>query len=551
MITVTAYSQDRIAILKKYEAIFNAKKSSLADIEANQRAMSDELKNASRFGAVIRFVDQGGRLPQPLVRTILANIVDVWSRNAIEQKGALKEDIRYIGAKLFNSSQYEGLEKISILYSLVNRINQLKEFVITIQGIPGGNLVTDDVTTFSAGDIQNQISLKLLTLREIVSSWSQTIPGTPEAGRLNLNLYSSKVFDSEKIDRLDYLIALDLLEQNFKLLRDNLSDILKQDFGGVAKDPKSGLTAYEVIRVLDEKQDFELSALRAPVLQLGIARNPDLMRLYYKTQITDLEREKKQLSEKSSLLGKILNNGDVQTITQQRQNGSNALGSPTIIPQFGEAFLDRLIELNERGNDGEFRRKFTNDAIQFALREVEINSRLEKFREYLLLVEQATIPNVETNGISQSATDKMHTEVASEVEALTKELANYADTTLRISQRLDFAQKTHKIIENEGTPLVDVDYYLRDTVVTSDAFPKMLKDFTELASTAGRLADKMNLNNFGSTGRLYRPLGGVELVETRLLGLRSMLLIVGLTLAGFFISLGFGLVKNAIRGKAV
>jgi len=58
-----------------------------------------------------------------------------------------------------------------------------------------------------------------------------------------------------------------------------------------------------------------------------------------------------------------------------------------MIPQFGDSFLDRIIELAGRNDDVKFRQQFAERMSQEALKEVEIDKDLSLYQDMLKALE--------------------------------------------------------------------------------------------------------------------------------------------------------------------
>ncbi len=155
---------------------------------------------------------------------------------------------------------------------------------------------------------------------------------------------------------------MDLLRQRGRLIRDNVEQIEARPFGNAARDPATNLSARDVGRLLTDLEDYTLKQLTAPVLSLGIAKNPEVVNLYYRSRLEELQREKQTLASKAQVL-EVANKNYQGLVgggsTAPAQPGTNGQFPPssTVIPQFGDAFLDRIIQLSQKGGDTEFRQK--------------------------------------------------------------------------------------------------------------------------------------------------------------------------------------------------
>ena len=88
-----------------------------------------------------------------------------------------------------------------------------------------------------------------------------------------------------------------------------------------------------------------------------------------------------------SLRDYILQRSGGQTVAERQQTGGAAGagmvpgGTPALIPQFGESFLDRLIELSTLNDDIEYRQGLTNRIIEESLEVAKLDRELSYYED--------------------------------------------------------------------------------------------------------------------------------------------------------------------------
>jgi len=509
-IYVAPYSPDRRLILDRYEKI-DARKATVAELSEAQEALDRELSAATQRYAVVRYTDQGFGLPQAKVATVLERIAQEWERVAIETRGVLGVEITPLPSNVFSDESFVGLEKLNAIRVIRQNIQRLRDFVDNVAGRPGGNTLQDPETGTTTTTLRSMLDRATIQLAEIPTNWpsapaSQGVRGlgTP------LNLYSDRLFDETELANLDYLIALDLLRQRGRLIRDNVDQIEARPFGNAARDPETNLSVRDVGRLLTDLEDYTLKQLTAPVLSLGIAKNPDVVNLYYRSRLEELEREKQTLASKAQVLEVANKNyqglvgGGSAPAAQPGTTGQFPPATSTVIPQLGDAFLDRIIQLSQKGGDTEFRQKLLEETVTLQQRAADTDEEIAWIKEYIDRF--GGMPG-------QAATERPQVDEAqrsyfiglldTQLPAVLTKYKEYVDITQRIADRLRVAEDIHSITMPEGEQQVGIDFYLRNGVQSSMTIEDMLKRLRDYADVANRLYGQLSAETLGRYKHLY------------------------------------------------
>lgn len=558
-IYVAPYSPDRRLILDRFDKI-DARKATVAELREAQEALDRELSAATLRYAVIRYTDQGFGLPQAKVATVLERIAQEWERVAIETRGVLGVEITPVPSNVFAEESFAGLEKLNAIRIIRQNISRLSDFVDQVAGRPGGNTLQDPETGTTTTTLRSMLDRTTIQLAEIPTNWPSA-PGAQGVSGLGtpLNLYSDRLFDEEELANLDYLIALDLLRQRGGLIRDNVEQIEARPFGNAARDPETNLSARDVGRLLADLEDYTLKQLTAPVLSLGIAKNPDVVNLYYRSRLEELQREKQTLASKAQVLEAA--NKNYQGLT-----GGNATPSPaesggnggrqfpptsaTVIPQFGDAFLDRIIELSQKGGDTEFRQKLLEETVTLQQRGADTDEEIAWIKEYIDrfggLPGQAAPQRPEVDEAQRSYFIGL---LDAQIPEVLKKYKNYVDITQRISERLRVAEDIHSITMSEGQPQINVDFYLRNGVQTSLTMEDMLKRLRDYADVANRLYGQLSAETLGRYKHLYSAASDAVLVRQPLVTRFELLFIAFAAIMVALLGLAVAFIAQKIREK--
>ena len=314
---------------------------------------------------------------------------------------------------------------------------------------------------------------------------------------LNKSLYSPRLFDISLVEDLDYLIAVDVLGQRIDLVRQNIEVLYSEQFGGIVTDPVTGLALSDLQPLLADMEQYSLQQMRAPLLQLGISKDPSRVPLYYNFRISQLQREADSLKQQVATIQnaeKRYVNGGTGSIGGSAEGGqsNSALGqTTTLIPQLGDAFLDKIISMSEKGGDTAYRQDLNKDTITLERRAIELEKQISEMRQYINLFEKA--PNdAQSKKLRNDYLDKIDQIFSTTFDRL----KIYAEVTQRISNRLRFAQEITKTF-SASPYAISGDYYLQNVSDSSVSMVDIKAELMRYAEIARNLRDKLNMERYG------------------------------------------------------
>lgn len=557
-ITIAPFAVGRSAYLAELEV--DPRRTTAAEIREARDEFQRAFDTASRRYALMSFATGSLDIPQSKIAKVMIEVARQWEKNAIEVRGALKLDMRAVQPSFFDPSVTEGLEQLTGLRLVRDKLVELRGFVDRIGDLPGGDLVVDAETGYSVEGLLSLINRTSLRLLEVPAGWSRDA-ADDRSGALGMpiNLYSARLFDSAEIQNLDYLIAIDLVRDRMRLVRDNVTRVLALPNGEVALDPETNLSARDVGRLLLDLDEFALKQLNAPVLSLGIAKNPEVVRLYYNSRLQELRREKDTLANKARVLEQA--NQTYQGITGGvgavgAAAGAEALpgfppGSSTVIPQFGDAFIDRLIELTQRGGDTQFRQDLLRQTVDLQQQATDIDAEIARIQEYINVF--SANAGVERTAEERRLAEYFVQRLNEDLPGTIEKLRDYSQIIERIAYRLRFATDIVSVsvatpvaptaVEGEEAPValapnVTADFYLRDVSVAGRATTAdILVELRNYAVVANRLYAQIGREALGSYQRLFRSASDPSAVRVPMVNQREILVLMVAGIGGFLIAL--------------
>ncbi len=264
-------------------------------------------------------------------------------------------------------------------------------------------------------------------LLNIADTWAQRAIEERGVLRLNLPIYSARIFDESRFEELDYLIGIELLLDNIELIQGNVEALKEQPNAANVVDEQSGFNLEDLDKAIRDVAEYDLRQLIDPVQELGLTRNADVVRLFYNRQLQDLRLEQRYQEERARVTRDIM-----MAYSQSNEGGSTGSlveGNP-VSPQLGDAFLDRLIEISRQGGAQEFRQALTEQVLQFRTQALETERRIEEI--------QLTLDAIEGN--VNNAEDELRASYAEEVQnslpRILNTLSNYTEIIGRLHQQL-------------------------------------------------------------------------------------------------------------------
>jgi len=274
-------------------------------------------------------------------------------------------------------------------------------------------------------------------LQGVLNAWADDAATRKGALQYQIDVLSKNILPPEIIQDEDFFVAADMLRLKLDKIRKNIDQILLLPGAKTYRSASNGnMSLGEIRSNLDDLLRFRLVPLMHWIRAFGVSEKKDLTRLYIESGIENLTLDKKAASDRARVLEESL-----LAYSQERRRSTSATGAappprssevPAMIPQFGDSFLDRIIELAGRNDDVKFRQQFAERMSQEALKEVEIDKDLSLYKDMLKALEgQSTSTRPASFGESTSKTvkerlDKVYGDLvqyAERVEAIFNEIA--------------------------------------------------------------------------------------------------------------------------------
>lgn len=220
-----------------------------------------------------------------------------------------------------------------------------------------------------------------LVLKDILRVWADR--AIVEQGVLDLNeaIYSAEIFAASQYERLDYPVAIDLLQENVELMRGDIAELRARPQADNVRDPETGLRLIDLDKRLQDILRYELAEVIDPVRELGLTRDPQGATLYLERQLREVRLEQRFWEERARLTRALISGDDPAGQVLADGGAGSGGGSMNLTAQIDGSFLDRLMEIARQGDSEAFRQSLVRQILDYeeaALTKAQEAQRIER-----------------------------------------------------------------------------------------------------------------------------------------------------------------------------
>lgn len=277
--------------------------------------------------------------------------------------------------KKLNATDIENLQK-----QMQIEIKQAQSSSIELSLIVNQDLAIDSV-----------LAKKLID--DIVKIWAERAIVEQGVLKANVAVYSERIFNQERFENLDYLLGMDLVLNSIKLIRENIASLKEQPNANTLIDDVSGFTLIDLDKSIQDIADYDIRQIIDPIKELGISRNPQVVKLYFERKLIDLKEEQKQWRARAQATNAVLN-GEIKL--DASSSASAVTSQNNLVPQLGDAFLDRLLEVSRQGSNIEFRQELTKEILKYENKSIDLDREITEIIRILASIDTDTDTDTDT-----------------------------------------------------------------------------------------------------------------------------------------------------------
>ena len=225
-------------------------------------------------------------------------------------------------------------------------------------------------------------------LRDIPNAWAERAISEKGVLELNLPIYSERIFDEARFESLDYLVGIELLLDNIALIQENIAALKQEPNSTNVTDPETGYKLEDLEKAIADVAEYDLRQLIDPVKELGLARDPDFVRLFYNSRMQELELQQRLWQQRAEVTRTVLKSYRSEGQGAASGNASNT-PQASLAPQLGDAFLDRLLEVSRQGDDLAYRQELTKQVLEYENEALDVQNEMAEIELTLASLDRA------------------------------------------------------------------------------------------------------------------------------------------------------------------
>ncbi len=217
-------------------------------------------------------------------------------------------------------------------------------------------------------------------VNDIPEAWSNMFINQLGVVATPIAVSDQNIADEELAGTLDNQLLLDYLGESFSRTRKHLEALSELAFAQGSVDNVTGKSVLDLIRELEDLETFRLQGSFTPLIQLGITQNPDFIKITYNNRLRELQRDVLGVEAEMAAVQQTIDIFQVTTNTGDAQLPEISPNA-TSISEFGNNFIDRIIELTDSSLGFEYRRELSEKFLELNLSKIQFEQAINRTRE--------------------------------------------------------------------------------------------------------------------------------------------------------------------------
>ncbi len=228
-------------------------------------------------------------------------------------------------------------------------------------------------------------------LTDILDTWAAQAAERKGALTYNIPTFSRNILPKEFFLSEDYIVAIDIVRAKVNRILRSIDQVGALPGSQLIRVGDARVSLAEVRANLDDVLRFKLQPLIVVIRSSGLSRDPTALGLYFENQLFQTRLDRQQAAARvqrlqESLREYVLQRGGMTLAgggqgTAGAGGATSSGGTPAMIPQFNDSFLDRLVELSTQSNDMEYRQALTDRIISESLAVTTLERELAYYED--------------------------------------------------------------------------------------------------------------------------------------------------------------------------
>jgi hypothetical protein len=231
-------------------------------------------------------------------------------------------------------------------------------------------------------------------MNDILSEWVEE-SRAQGVFKFDLNVFSENIIANVLSAEDDYLVLVDRLRVTINRILRNLSDLSAIPGARLVRVGEQQVSLGEVEVALQDDLKFSTSKIESTIYAYSLYRDRTVALAYINDQLFKLQLEARADQSRLRVLDDALGTYSTgRAASAHAEAGSAAtgatgatgqspFGAQTIMPQLGDSFLNRVMELSTQNSDIAFRQDLARQSIEIGRGTVDIESERQVYERML------------------------------------------------------------------------------------------------------------------------------------------------------------------------
>ena len=237
-------------------------------------------------------------------------------------------------------------------------------------------------------------------LKDVLKEWVALTDGQKGVLKYRIPVLSRNILPESLLATQDYIVTIDIFKNKIDAVLTNIDTLSHLPGAQLVRVGDEKLGLEEVATNLRDTQQFKLDPLVGLVRSTGLSKNPGLASLYLENQLFQIHLDEQEAQEKIKVLESSLNSYLEKNSVADTSGGKKAAGnigsvSTTYIPQLGDSFLDRVVEMSTQSNDAEFRQNVVNMIVDEGMIVARLNKKSIYYQSLIDAMKHSAKPSAQ------------------------------------------------------------------------------------------------------------------------------------------------------------
>lgn len=317
----------------------------------------------------------------------------VWTRNALQRF----VDFDTFSSAVFVTESNDAIDQLSRDYrarlndpklSAVDRERLEREYELKVQSLGRSEYSLNYASARGGHEVPKDIVTD--TLREILATWAEHTEGERGAVLYQVPVVSENVLPPKAYAENRPVIALDLMRSKIAEISRNIGRLRKIPGAEILRTRDERISLMEIELRLDDLIRLQIRPLISRIRNAGSIGDRQETIRFIESQLAHNRLRRDEAAARETTLRNSLSLYRTDQPADRTIAPTGGEAGETVMPQLGESFLDRIVDLAGQSADREYRQNIVDEVTAAALQVIPYETEIAYYEE--LLEEVRTIP---------------------------------------------------------------------------------------------------------------------------------------------------------------